>query len=191
MPDAAVRVALLSDTHGALDPRVAAEVARCDVAVHAGDLGNAAVIDALEAAAGTLIAVRGNNDLPGKWPAGEGPRLAALAWEAELDLPGGRLVVVHGDRAGAGRERHRRLRERYPFARMVVYGHSHRLCIDREAAPAVVNPGAAGRARTYGGPSCCILHAAPRGWALRALRFVPGGTPAVERMRIPGAARPR
>lgn len=169
-----VRVAIVSDTHGHLDPRIAEQVAACDIAVHGGDIGRAAVLDALAPRTGSVIAVRGNNDMPDKWPPGEGAALAALPWEGELDLPGGRLVVVHGHQhSGSLPARHAWLRSRYPGARLIVYGHSHRRILDLSGTPWVVNPGAAGRTRTYGGPSCIILHARQNEWSLEELRFDP------------------
>ena len=165
-----VRVALLADTHGALDARIAAEVARCDYAVHAGDVGNAGVLAALRPQLG-LVAVRGNNDTPAKWPREDQGLLAALPTTESLTLPGGTLVVVHGHRAGGVDQRHARLRKQFPEARAVVYGHSHRLVCDRDAQPWVLNPGAAGRARTFGGPSCLILLAGPRVWRVEVQRF--------------------
>ncbi len=169
---AALTVALVSDTHGYLDERVAAEVRACDLAVHAGDVGGAAVLDALRPR-GAVHAVKGNNDTAGKWPRAERPVLAALPAELAVTLPGGVLVVVHGDRVLPARRRHARLRAAYPDARAVVYGHSHRLCCDQAEVPWVVNPGAAGRARTYGGPSLVILRIEGRAWSLEARRFEP------------------
>src|SRR5690606_38493775 len=119
--------------------------------------------DSNEMTAEELRAVRGNNDVPGKWPPPH-VRLHALPIEQRLELPGGELVVVHGDDVLPASRRHERLRERYPEARMVVYGHSHRLVIDRDARPWIVNPGAAGKARTYGGASACVLVASARRW---------------------------
>lgn len=166
-----VRVAILSDTHGVLDERVAEEVTRCDAAVHGGDVGGLGVLHALRPRGGTVVAVRGNNDTDSKWPPAEPGQAGRLPEEAELHLPGGRLVVVHGHRVGPARARHDRLRARYPDARCIVYGHSHRLCCDLDGEPWVVNPGAAGRARTYGGPSCVILQACASAWTLEVRRF--------------------
>lgn len=171
MATSRLRVALIADTHGILDARIAAQVARCDYAVHAGDIGSAAVLDALRPCAGRVLAVRGNNDVPAKWPPGDRSLLQAIPDTASLELPGGTLVVVHGHRAGGVRERHARLRRQFPLARAVVYGHSHRLICDQEAPIWVLNPGAAGRARTFGGPSCLILYAGKREWRVEVLRF--------------------
>ncbi|MFA7386247.1 MAG: metallophosphoesterase family protein [Thiohalobacteraceae bacterium] len=167
-----VRVALLSDTHGTLDARIAAEVAACDYAVHAGDVGNAGVLAALQPRR-DLVAVRGNNDTATKWPAEDEDVLVALPTTGCLTLPGGTLAVVHGHRAGSVDRRHSRLRQQFPDARAIVYGHSHRLICDQDALPWVLNPGAAGRMRTFGGPSCLILLAAARGWRIEVRRFPP------------------
>jgi putative phosphoesterase len=166
-----VRVAILSDTHGHIDPRIRQVVEGCDYGVHAGDIGNAAVLESLTPAADTVVAVRGNNDVPAKWPCGDSEILAALREEETITLPGGRLVVVHGHRAGLVANRHTWLRRKYATARVVVYGHSHRLVSDQSKAPWVLNPGAAGRARTFGGPSCLVLHASAHAWHVEILRF--------------------
>lgn len=173
MSGEAVSVALLADTHGWLDPRIARIVARCDFAVHAGDVGSASVLEELQPRAGEVTAIRGNNDRPGKWPAADHGVLDELGREAAVNLPGGELVVVHGDDAGRVAERHGNLRRRYPGARAVVYGHSHRRVVDTDAVPWILNPGAAGRTRTYGGPSCLVVVAGISAWSIHAHRFEP------------------
>lgn len=165
-----VRVAILADTHGHLDPRIAALVAGCDLAVHGGDIGSADVLAALQPCSGRVHAVTGNNDVAAKWPPDEHGLLARIPPVARVSLPGGDLVIVHGHRLPAN-DRHRRLRALYPDARAIVYGHSHRLIADRDAEPWVLNPGAAGRARTYGGPSCLVLGAAATRWVVAIHRF--------------------
>jgi putative phosphoesterase len=169
-----LRVAIVSDTHGVLDPRIAELAADCDVAVHGGDIGNAAVLGALAPRSGRVLAVLGNNDVAHKWPAADQHLLDALPLEVVEDLPGGRLVVVHGHRTPA-KNRHARLRARYADARAIVYGHSHRLVADQNAEPWVLNPGAAGRERTFGGPSCMVLAADHAHWSLAVHRFPPAG----------------
>lgn len=168
------RVLLLSDTHGVVDPRIAALSSECDHVVHAGDIGSGAVLTALRPR-GQLVAVRGNNDIAAKWPRGESALLESLPEMAELQLPGGLLVVLHGDRAGgSAARRHLWLRARFGATRAVVYGHSHRLCIDDGQLPWLLNPGAAGRSRTYGGPSCLLLEASAYLWRVESLRFTAG-----------------
>ncbi|WP_290616351.1 metallophosphoesterase family protein [Immundisolibacter sp.] len=172
----AVRVLLLADTHGVLDPRIAELAQDCALAVHAGDVGASAVLEALAAAAGRVLAVRGNNDVPGKW-LGPAADLLALPECIEVPLPGGTLVVEHGHRHSASR-RHLRLRAAHPGARAVLYGHSHRLAQDCATAPWILNPGAAGRARTGDGPSCLLLEAGAHAWRISVWQFpaLPRGT---------------
>jgi putative phosphoesterase len=169
------RVAVLGDTHGVLDERVAAAARECDAVVHTGDVGARAVLDALGAAGAPVLAVYGNNDVPAKWPRGEGAVLRALPQQVTLALPGGALVVEHGHEAGAAKTRHARLRARHGDARAVAVGHSHHARIDDDEEPWVLNPGAAGRARTYGGPSWIELVATRAGWAATLHRYEPAG----------------
>lgn len=172
---AALRVALLADTHGPADPRILALVADCDIAVHGGDIGSMAVLASLQPQSGRVYAVRGNNDVPRTWPAEDAELLKRIPPCAEVALPGGLLVVEHGHRLPAS-ARHERLRRRHPGARVIVYGHSHRMIADRTLDPWVLNPGAAGRSRTVGGPSCMVLIASASGWELEEYRFPLPGT---------------
>lgn len=168
--DKTVRVAIISDTHGFLDPRIAERVSTCDYAVHAGDVGGADVLCALQPRI-QVVAVRGNNDTPTRWAESESNFLDNLPNQAALDLPGGTLVVVHGDDSRSLSDRHRHLREKFAEARAVIYGHSHRLAMDCDALPWVLNPGAAGRTRTFGGPSCLLLTCGEQSWDIEALQL--------------------
>jgi uncharacterized protein len=174
----ASRVAILSDTHGRLDPRIAGVVASCDCAVHAGDIGAAAVLSALRPLVATVVAVLGNNDLEDKLGAADWALLRGLPLEMRIELRGGVLVVVHGHRAGSASRRHAWLRSHYPEARAVVYGHSHRLDCDQRQVPWVLNPGSAGLTRTFGGPSCLVLATGGRRWRIETVRFPPPVTAA-------------
>ncbi len=167
---AGMQVLLISDTHGVIDPRIAALSSSCDYVAHAGDIGAAAVLEALRPRR-AIVAVRGNNDTPGQWPTHDLARLDALPGSAVLDLPGGALAIVHGHRSGPVAQRHQRLRTAFSTCRGVLYGHSHRLVLDTDALPWLINPGAAGRTRTYGGPSCVLLVARAKAWKVEALRF--------------------
>ena len=173
-----MRVAILADTHGFLDPRIRDCVSRCDVAIHAGDIGGADVLLAMQPRE-EVVAIRGNNDTPEKWPAAEHQMLATLPREATVELPGGLLVVVHGDDPETLRERHRRYRRRYAHARAVVYGHSHHLLTDFEEQPWILNPGAAGRTRTHGGPSCLFIECDSGAWRVETLRLEPRKYPSI------------
>jgi putative phosphoesterase len=162
---------LIADTHGRIHPAIEQLAREVDMIVHAGDIGSAEILDRLTLRDHGPIAVRGNNDTPGRWPIESRDRLATLPDHARLELPGGVLVVEHGHRVNPAARRHELLRQRYPDSRLVVYGHSHRQCVDNSAMPWIANPGAAGRSRTFGGSSCLLLTASPSEWTLEAYRF--------------------
>jgi hypothetical protein len=165
------KVAIISDTHGCLNSQIAEVIRQCDIAIHAGDVGNAQVIESMRPKLGQVHLVKGNNDTASKWPNDQHNSLHQLQDHIALDLPGGKIVVIHGHKQNPVAARHALLRKQYTFARAIVYGHSHRLCIDQEQIPWVLNPGAAGKARTFGGPSCLILHVSPNSWHVDTIRI--------------------
>ncbi|HEY6258327.1 MAG TPA: metallophosphoesterase family protein [Xanthobacteraceae bacterium] len=131
MSEREITVGVISDTHGLLRPQAVAALRGSDIIIHAGDVGNPDVIEALAGVAPTF-AVRGNVD--------------TAAWAA--DLPVTELVevgarwffVLHEisqldlDPATAG------------FA-AVVFGHSHQPLIETRAGVLFLNPGSAGPRR--------------------------------------------
>src|SRR5215813_5933075 len=56
-----LNVGVISDTHGLLRPQAVAALRGCDLILHAGDVGDEAVLDGLRAIAPTH-AIRGNVD---------------------------------------------------------------------------------------------------------------------------------
>src|SRR5207248_2059578 len=81
-----LRVGLISDTHGVLRPQALEYLRGSDFIVHAGDIGNGSILDALEKLA-AVTAVRGNND--------NGPWAAALPESNALRAADVRIYVVH------------------------------------------------------------------------------------------------
>jgi putative phosphoesterase len=130
-----MRVLVVADTHltattlDRMPQEVWALADAADVVLHAGDVVDAAVLDALRAHA-PVHAVRGNND--------EG-RLD-LPEVVELTLAGTAVAMVHD--SGPTASRHRRMARRFPDADVVVFGHSHAPLVEREGdGPLLVNPG--------------------------------------------------
>lgn len=160
-----VSVAIISDTHGYLDPRIAEIIRDCDYAIHAGDICGEDVLAAMQPKTALVIAVAGNNE----------PRCMIdfpLPSESVLDLPGGKVCIEHGHSHGHQAPCHDSLRQKHPDARMIVYGHTHKMVQDRSKLPWVINPGAAGQTRTHGGPSCLVLIASNNNeWDVREIRF--------------------
>ena len=131
-----MRVVALADTHAprrwtSCPPRVAEQLRRADVILHAGDVCTAAVLDELSQYA-PVLAVVGNND---------GPDVAA--WGAtptvRTELGGLAIAMIHASGPAAGRPE--RMRRRFPGAGLVVFGHSH-IPLDVEAGGIrIFNPG--------------------------------------------------
>jgi predicted phosphodiesterase len=136
-------------------------------------VGGAEVLAALRPGRGLVCAVRGNNDVADKWAANERSILNSLVESLLLTLPGGILAVVHGDRTGRPVDRHRKLRARFTEAKAVAFGHSHHRCVDKSVRPWILNPGAAGKNRAYGGPGLLSLSASRRRWIVRQVIFAP------------------
>ena len=112
-----MRVLVLSDTHlGAAHvpsflEGIATQLDEADVILHAGDVTDQALLDALAGHA-PVHAVRGNND-----------HTLTLPERLVVDIAGCRVAMVHdsGDAAGRGPRLHRW----FPDADLVVFGHSH------------------------------------------------------------------
>lgn len=159
------RIALLSDSHGIVQEGVLEAIRDADLIVHAGDVGSSMVLDELAKTA-PVVVVAGNNDKRSKWVLSEHARLEELAEIQEVGLPGGLLAVIHGHQWPKLATRHAKAPQKFPYARCVVYGHSHRLVIDRDEGPWVVNPDACGFSRTYGGATWLGLTVSPERWTL-------------------------
>jgi len=126
-----VSVGLISDTHGLLRPEALAALKGSRHIIHAGDIGDPAVLEALARVA-PVTAVRGNNDIGG-W--------ARNLNETEIvEIAARRIYVIH-DLA--------QLKLDPAAARLdvVVAGHSHRPREERRGGVLYVNPGSAGPRR--------------------------------------------
>ena len=124
-------IGLISDTHGLLRPQALAWLDGSDHILHAGDIGDPAILAALARIA-PLHAVRGNND-QGDWA-------RALPEMAEVVFGRVRVCVLHDLAALASHA------PSMP-AEVVVSGHSHRPSVERRGGVLYVNPGSAGRRR--------------------------------------------
>lgn len=163
-------VGVLSDTHGFINGEVQAQLSRCDVILHAGDIGSIQVIDQLKNISRNVIPVCGNNDVETKWATQEHAELNKILDIAEIKLPGGNVIVMHGDRYFSAKNRHEKMRQHYPNAKAIIYGHSHKLVRDIDEHPWILNPGAAGKTRTKGGASCLIMQTNETQWQVSEFR---------------------
>ena len=166
-----LKIAIISDTHGHIDENIINIISGCDRVIHAGDICGAHVLEQLRQVCPEVTAVAGNNDASGLWPVEETHVVVALPQQTEISLPGGIIAIEHGHRHGMHSPCHESLRHSHPGARVIVYGHTHSMVIDDEKQPWVVNPGAAGRTRTRGGPSCLVLTINGEDWDIESTRF--------------------
>lgn len=124
-------VGVISDTHGLLRPEVLPALRGVAHILHAGDVGDAAILDALQAIA-PLTAIRGNVD---------GSGACSRLPETELvELGGVSIYILHDlgaldlDPMAAG-------------VSVVVSGHSHKPRMERRKGVLYFNPGSAGPRR--------------------------------------------
>lgn len=127
----ALRIGVLSDTHGLLRPEARAFLLGCDYIIHGGDVGAAAVLEDLAAIA-PLTAVRGNID-KGAW--------ARRLPETELIRLGDVFVYVLHELA------HLDIEPKAAHVRVVVSGHSHQPLIRERDGVLFLNPGSCGPRR--------------------------------------------
>jgi putative phosphoesterase len=125
------RIGVISDTHGLLRPEAVQLLRNTDLIIHGGDIGKAAILDALRALA-PVKAVRGNVDRE-PWarnlPKAEAFEIGELGVYVLHNL--GEISLVP-EAAGF---------------KIVVSGHSHQPLIQERNGVLFVNPGSAGPRR--------------------------------------------
>jgi putative phosphoesterase len=163
-----LRVLVTADTHvpdfaKRLPSALLREARRADLVIHAGDATIPAVLDTLAEEA-SVVAVRGNNDGPdvARWGAPD---------EALLELDGVTTAVLHD--AGPRKGRVRRMRRRFPDARLVLFGHSHIPLDEDDGDLRLVNPGSPTWKRREPEPTYAVLHIARGRVRVELVSFVP------------------
>ncbi len=121
-------IGVISDTHGLVRPEALGVLRDCALILHAGDVGSAEALAALQSCR-PVLAVRGNVDR-GLW--------AAELPETRLEeIDGTHVYVLHDlgrldlDPVAAGVE-------------VVIFGHSHGPAVNTDRGVLYVNPGSAG-----------------------------------------------
>jgi len=124
-------IGVISDTHGLLRPEAFAALAGVDHILHAGDVGNPDILDALREIA-PVTAIRGNVDTYGD---------CALLPETEAIELGGRLFyLIHS-------VRDLDINPEAAGIAMVISGHTHQPGIESRNGVIYLNPGSAGPRR--------------------------------------------
>jgi putative phosphoesterase len=133
-------IGVLSDTHGLLRPELLPALAGVDHILHAGDVGDPAILTALANIA-PVTAIRGNIDT-------HGPNSLLPATEA-IELAGCLLYMVHS-------REDLDLNPQAAGIAAVIYGHSHKPSIEDHHGVLYLNPGSAGP-RRFNLPITCAL----------------------------------
>ena len=126
-------VVVIADTHiprraRSLPEELIPYLERADLILHAGDLIEPSLLQELAIYA-PVRAVKGNVD----------PSDSNLPETLEFDFGGARMAMIHD--SGRKEGRRRRLKKRFPDARVVVFGHSHVPFLEDEDGLLLLNPG--------------------------------------------------
>ena len=140
-----MKIGIISDTHGFLDPKIPGLFAGVSHILHAGDIGPDSIIAELEAVA-PITAVLGNTDSSAMFRLTETVTLA------------GRKFLIH--HIVDPRELKEPLRLRIARERpdVVVFGHTHRAGWLTFDGVGYLNPGYAGKPKSGAERSVAILH---------------------------------
>ncbi len=124
---------VLADTHiprraKALPEAVVPYLKEADLILHAGDLIQVSLLHELSVYS-PMHAVKGNVD----------PPELNLPETLEFDFGGARIAMIHD--SGRKEGRRKRLKRRFPSARVIVFGHSHISYLEDEEGLLLLNPG--------------------------------------------------
>jgi putative phosphoesterase len=124
-------IGVISDTHGLLRPEAVAALAGVEHILHAGDVGNIEILDALRQIA-PVTAIRGNVDVYGA--------CAELPATDVVELGGKLFYLVHSVHALD-------IHPAVAGVAMVVSGHTHKASVEVRDGVVYFNPGSAGPRR--------------------------------------------
>jgi len=124
-------IGVISDTHGLLRKEALAALRGVEHILHAGDLGDIAILDALREIA-PVTAIRGNVDLSGA--------CAELPATEVVELGGQLFYLVHS-------VNDLDINPKAAGVAMVVSGHSHKAKVEAKDGVIYFNPGSAGPRR--------------------------------------------
>jgi uncharacterized protein len=124
-------IGVISDTHGLLRPEALAALRGVEHILHAGDVGDIAILDALREIA-PVTAIRGNVDVYGA--------CAELPATDVVELGGSLFYLVHS-------VHDLDINPKAAGVSMVVSGHSHKASVTMKDGVVYFNPGSAGPRR--------------------------------------------
>jgi putative phosphoesterase len=115
----------------ALPPACLERLRAADAILHAGDLMELSVLEDLQQLGPPVHAVRGNVD--------SAQLQARLPLTRIVDAAGAKIALIHD--AGPATGRLQRMRDRFPEAQAVVFGHSHIPLHEERDGFSIFNPG--------------------------------------------------
>jgi len=143
-------IGLISDTHGLLRPKALRALEGSNLIIHAGDVGNPEILEALKTLA-PVFAVRGNVDTE---------RWAQTLPESEvIELPAATIYILHDVNA----------LDLDPLAagfHIIVSGHSHKPSRAERNGVLYLNPGSAGPRRFDLPVTVALLHLDQTPWKI-------------------------
>jgi putative phosphoesterase len=143
-------IGLISDTHGLLRPQALRALEGSDLIIHAGDVGDPEILEALETLA-PVFAVRGNVDTE--------PWALALPETEVIEIEAVTIYVLHDvhaldlDPAASG-------------FHIIVSGHSHKPARTEHGGVLFLNPGSAGPRRFDLPVTVARLDVSQKPWSL-------------------------
>ena len=147
MRGAVIRIGIISDTHGLLRPEALNALQGAEHILHAGDVGDPAILDTLGAIA-PVTAIRGNID--------EGGSCSHLPPSELIELNGRNIYMLHDVKKLD-------LNPEAAGIAAVVFGHSHKPLVERRRGVLFLNPGSAGPRRFQLPVTVAWLHIEARG----------------------------
>jgi putative phosphoesterase len=159
-----VRIGVVSDTHGYLDPKVLEAFAGVDHIIHAGDVMDAATIDALAAVA-PVTAVAGNMD-DGK--------LGKLPREVAGEIGGVRFIVGHKRKRLLKRLSNGKIEGigKHDLPELVICGHDHLPAVEWVDGTLYLDPGSASAPHYEDDdPTVAIVESGDAGLDVRFIRI--------------------
>lgn len=124
----AVKIGIISDTHGLMRPQVLEILKTCDYILHGGDINKEEILDMIRPLA-SIYVVRGNNDK--EWAEG-------LSKSLRFRIEGVEFLMVHNKKD---------VDWELGNAQVVIFGHTHKYFEKIIDGRLWLNPGSCGRRR--------------------------------------------
>jgi putative phosphoesterase len=150
-----MRIGVISDTHGLLRTAAVKELDGADHILHAGDVGDPAILKALREI-GPVTAIRGNID--------EGGNCGFLPETELVELDSRSIYMLHD-------VKQLDLNPEAAGISAVIFGHSHKPLIEQRRGVLFLNPGSAGPRRFQLPVTVAWLESSPEGLTARIVHL--------------------